>query len=125
MRCLSVRQPWAQLIAEGTKTIELRTWATKYRGPLVIVAGKARAKKSERSAPWVEIDGPRGAAIAIAELVDCRPATRSDARAACTAPAEGEWAWVLGEVRPIEPVPQRGKLGLYRVPGDLAGALAL
>ena len=41
MRTLSVRQPWANLLADGTKTIELRTWATDYRGPLVICAAKA------------------------------------------------------------------------------------
>lgn len=70
------------------------------------------------------MDGPRGAAIAIAELVDCRPARKSDARAACTEPDAGEWAWVLRDVRPLEPIPQRGRLGLYRPPEDLAKALA-
>lgn len=123
MRCLSVRQPWAQLIAQGRKTIELRTWATRYRGPIVIVAGKARG--GPRAADWRDVDGPRGAAIAIAELVDCRPARRSDARAACTAPEDGEWAWVLRDVQPIAPVPQRGRLGLYRVPEDLARDLGV
>ena len=39
MRILSVRQPWASLIAEGQKTIELRSWVTKYRGPLLVIAG--------------------------------------------------------------------------------------
>ena len=122
MRCLSVRQPWAQLIATGRKKIELRTWRTDYRGPIVIVAGQARG--GPRAAGWRDVDGPRGAAVAIAELVDCRPARKSDARAACTKPEAGEWAWELRDVRPIGPIPQRGRLGLYRPPEDLAEALA-
>lgn len=122
MRCLSVRQPWAQLIATGRKKIELRTWRTDYRGPIIIVAGQARG--GSRAARWRDVDGPRGAAIAIAELVDCRPARQSDARAACTEPEPGEWAWVLRDVRPLEPIPQRGRLGLYRPPDDLVQALA-
>ena len=39
MKTLTVRQPWASLIAAGVKTIETRSWSTKYRGPLAIHAG--------------------------------------------------------------------------------------
>lgn len=42
MKALTIRQPWASLIAHGVKTIETRSWSTKYRGPLAIHAGKAR-----------------------------------------------------------------------------------
>ena len=38
MKALSLRQPWASLIADGRKTIETRTWRTHYRGPLAIHA---------------------------------------------------------------------------------------
>lgn len=40
MKALTLHQPWASLIAVGVKTIETRSWATKYRGPLAIHAGK-------------------------------------------------------------------------------------
>jgi len=40
MLCLSVKQPWAALIVQGTKNIENRDWYTDYRGPLLIHAGK-------------------------------------------------------------------------------------
>lgn len=40
MKCLSVKQPWAGLIQQGPKIIETRTWATPYRGDLVIVSSK-------------------------------------------------------------------------------------
>ncbi len=36
MKCLSVSQPYADLIISGKKTIELRTWNTRFRGNLLI-----------------------------------------------------------------------------------------
>jgi len=38
MKCLSVSQPYADLITSGKKTIELRTWNTKFRGEFLIHA---------------------------------------------------------------------------------------
>lgn len=38
MKCLSVSQPFAQLIITGKKTIELRKWNTKFRGEFLIHA---------------------------------------------------------------------------------------
>lgn len=38
MKAITVKQPWASLIVAGIKDIENRTWATKYRGPLLIHA---------------------------------------------------------------------------------------
>jgi hypothetical protein len=37
-RCLSIDQPYAYLIAMDEKTIEVRSWRTHHRGPLVIAA---------------------------------------------------------------------------------------
>lgn len=87
MRALTIRQPWAQLIALGVKTIETRSWATKYRGPVLIHAGKVEPAAETRLGPWItwagEIlntdtdDGPvemaLGAVAAVADLVDCVP----------------------------------------------------
>ncbi len=38
MKCLSVCQPFAQLIVQGKKTIELRKWNTKFRGEFLVHA---------------------------------------------------------------------------------------
>jgi hypothetical protein len=40
MKALSIRQPWAWLIAHGYKDVENRTWFSSYKGPLLIHAGK-------------------------------------------------------------------------------------
>ncbi|GHT65427.1 hypothetical protein FACS1894110_07270 [Spirochaetia bacterium] len=38
MKTLSIRQPYATLVCRGIKTVENRTWDTKYRGKLLIHA---------------------------------------------------------------------------------------
>ena len=38
MRCLSVCQPYANLIVSGKKTIELRNWNTNFRGEFLVHA---------------------------------------------------------------------------------------
>ena len=40
MKCLSLKQPYADLLAFGEKTIELRKWYTKFRGEFLIHASK-------------------------------------------------------------------------------------
>ena len=45
MKCLSIKQPYAELLVSGKKTIELRTWNTKFRGEFLIHASKKIDKK--------------------------------------------------------------------------------
>ena len=40
MKCLSLKQPFANLLAFGEKTVELRKWNTKFRGEFLIHASK-------------------------------------------------------------------------------------
>ena len=40
MKCLSLKQPYADLLAFGEKTIELRRWNTKFRWEFLIHASK-------------------------------------------------------------------------------------
>lgn len=44
MKALSIKQPWASLIAHGIKNIENRTWKTNFRGRIYI---HVSAKMSE------------------------------------------------------------------------------
>ncbi len=49
MKCLSVSQPFADLIISGKKNIELRNWNTKFRGEFLIHSPlKIRTKDSKR-----------------------------------------------------------------------------
>ncbi len=49
MKCLSVSQPYADLIIQGKKTIELRKWNTKFRGEFLVHAPlKIKAKACKK-----------------------------------------------------------------------------
>ncbi len=72
MKCLSVSQPYANLIIEGKKTIELRTWNTKFRGEFLVHAPlKVKTDACER----LEIDKTKlktGFIIGKVELYDVK-----------------------------------------------------
>lgn len=102
MRALSLRQPWASMIANGSKTIETRTWRTNYRGPLAV---HASARPHEGL--------PTGGIVAVAWLDDCRPMEESDEEDACIALYEGAYAWLLANVQPVPLIPCKGMLGLW------------
>lgn len=68
---LSIRQPWIDLILRGTKTMEVREWRVKRRGPVLLHAASALDWRS------VELFGyenplrlPRGGIVGYAEIVD-------------------------------------------------------
>ncbi len=42
MKVLTIKQPYASLIAEGIKEYEFRTWKTNYRGEFLVHAGKGK-----------------------------------------------------------------------------------
>ena len=46
MKCLSLKQLYAELIVSGKKTIELRTWNTKFRGEFLVHASKTIDKNA-------------------------------------------------------------------------------
>ncbi len=103
-RAISIRQPWAALIAAGIKQEEYRSWSTPHRGPLLIVAGKRADSEIAlwRHVPGVEL---RGGAVALVDLVAVEFRAEDDI-----------YAWQLGAPRRVVYVPVTGKLGLFRVP---------
>ena len=40
MKVITLKQPWATLVAEGLKKYEFRSWKLNYRGEILIHAGK-------------------------------------------------------------------------------------
>ena len=40
MKCISLKQPYAEFLAIGKKTVESRKWSTNYRGSFLIHASK-------------------------------------------------------------------------------------
>jgi len=97
MRALSVRQPWAELILRGSKTIECRTRPTFVRERIWIYAAEGRAKRDTLSTITIPDQAalPRGVLVGSVELLACRRLRPSDAAAACM-PIDFEgYAWLV------------------------------
>ena len=72
MKCLSLKQPYAYLLASGKKTIELRNWNTRFRGKFLIHSSKNVDSKRSK---FLGIDHrmlTQGAIIGIALLYDVK-----------------------------------------------------
>jgi hypothetical protein len=75
---LSIKQPWAALVVQGLKTIEVRRWPTARRGPILIHAARV---PDDRPEGWelVATDELRGLAqlqgglIGSVNLLECIP----------------------------------------------------
>lgn len=126
-QALSTKQPWANRIRTGRKTVETRPWATTYRGELLICASRVPAIP------------PCGCTICLVDLIDCRPMTAADWAAACIAPYDMAadldpdempraspfaqrhrrrtprviYGWHFANVRPVPPIPVRGQLRIF------------
>jgi hypothetical protein len=83
---LSVKQPWAALLAAGRKTIEVRRWRTNFRGRLLVHAARIPDPRPEAWAhvpPELgELARLEGGILGVGEVVACRTYSRLDAFAA-------------------------------------------
>jgi len=127
MKALSIKQPWAQLIADRIKTVEIRTWRTNYRGQLAIAVSNTR----EQYTRWPKIARklyqgpiskmPLGCVIAVADLVDCRVFEPWDEVRAVYNPPTFCYSWKLENVRKLSnPVRVIGQLGIYNLDDDVS-----
>ena len=124
MKAISIKNPYAQLIAHGIKTLEIRTRKTAYRGDILICAcgGKAlwhnvsprpMAFNAEEQA---ELYVGCGNALAVVTITDCRPMTPEDAALAWCEYEPGLYAYVLSDPRPVaKQFTVLGQLGIYNV----------
>jgi len=119
MQALSVKQPYALLLCEGAKTVEVRSWPTDHRGDLLICASAA-----PKNLFWKDsLDGvtrllPAGCAMGVVELLDVRLMTKADDEASCWAYAAGAYAWVVRPKYWARPAKLTGRLGLFDVPDN-------
>lgn len=130
MRVLAVRQPFASLIAEGFKSIEIRGHASHIREDIAIYASRTPAFQEDIALMnfifdhklgrlWDEISEhplpfplPHGQILAIASLVDAKLLSKSeflDLEAKHWARAEfykkdNTYGWYLENIRKIEPI---------------------
>lgn len=77
MKVITIKQPFASLIAAGLKEYEFRTWKTNYRGEILIHAGKSIDKDAMKKFESLKLEYPTGCIIAKAKLTDCVPVTEA------------------------------------------------
>lgn len=138
MNCLSIRQPWAEIIVRAhlfealdlrPKDIENRTWMTPWKGRLAIHAGTTfdtglfhnkvidpvwwQDRFGTLAASLIPVHKDQyslGAIIGFADLVDVVTASDSPWYAL------GQYGLVLANIQPIEPIPWKGKSRLFQIP---------
>ena len=139
MKALTIRQPWASLIALGIKQVETRSWDTAYRGPLAIHASKSIPLRIGRHATYGQYDLerdhaglllrgpdlawpyrlPTGAVVAVVNLFQTCPTSSpehrpSDLERSLGWHGPGWFAWSLSSVSPlVSPITALGSRCLW------------
>lgn len=123
MKVITIKQPWATLIAKGYKEYEFRTWRTKYRGDILIHAGKGINKEAVKRFEEYGLEYPTGKIIAKAVLTDCLevddkfrekviPQNPLVYRGISDTTWKG-YGFKLENVEEIDPIEAKGKLSLW------------
>lgn len=124
MKTLTIKQPYASLIKEGIKEYEFRTWKTKYRGEILIHAGKSFDRNILNKFKNYNIEYPSGYIIAKATITDCIKVTDEFRKILSqNNPVvyeniinNKEWsgyAFKLENIIPIKCIPAKGKLSFW------------
>ncbi len=122
MKCLSISQPFADLIISKKKTIELRKWNTNFRGEFLIHSPlKIRKEDCER----LKINNKfvTGAIIGKAELYDVKrynsiKEIRDEQKfhLASKRHFDKKFGFMLKNAKALrEPIPYKGQLGFFDV----------
>lgn len=124
MKAITIKQPFASLIAAGLKEYEFRTWKTNYRGEILIHAGKGIDKDAMKRFESLKLEYPTGCIIAKAKLTDCVPVTEAVKEklrkrnflvySGITESADWNgYGFKLENVETVEPIFVNGMLGLW------------
>lgn len=123
MKVLTLKQPWATLVAEGIKKYEFRTWKTNYRGRVLIHAGAGIDKKELARFKDLNLEYPSKKIIAEVEIKDClelddklNDEITQENNIAYGSKKRTGYAWKLGNVKKIDVDKEiNGKLGLWNI----------
>jgi len=137
LQVLTLWQPWATLVACGAKRFETRSWATSYRGRVVIHAARTTVALHGQLSPILleQLDErglklstlPLGQCLALATLEACRPTTDVQVDVVEDALGDfspGRFAWHMTGVTQLEPIPFRGGQRLRLATPELRRAIA-
>lgn len=121
MKVITLKQPWATLVAEGIKKYEFRSWKTNYRGKVLIHAGAGIDKKDMEKFKDMNLEFPKKKIIAEVEIEDCLELTDdlnkkiiSEKNIAYGSKYRTGYAWKIKNAKKIRIDEEiNGKLGLW------------
>ncbi len=117
MKVLSLKQPYAELILQGKKKIELRKWNTKFRGEFLIHASKIPDKEAMQKFGFKEL--PAGAIVGKTTLIEVKKYQSEqehskDKDLHLASEYWGNYGFILENTERINPIiPAKGKLGFW------------
>ena len=122
MKCLSICQPFAELIIQNKKTIELRTWNTKIRGEFLVHA-PIKIRKEDCKKLKIDEKLTTGAIIGKAEIYDVKKyqstkEIQNDKNKHFSSKKfqEKMYGFILKNPKPLRiPIPWKGQLGFFDV----------
>ncbi|HJM13897.1 MAG TPA: ASCH domain-containing protein [Candidatus Nitrosopelagicus sp.] len=126
MKCLSVCQPFADLIIQGKKTIELRKWNTKFRGEFLVQAAQNIRTEDCRRLKMKD-SLTTGAIIGKVELVSVKKYENesklkldSKKHLALNNKSDSKYGFILQNPKQFKvPIPCKGKLKFFEVEANL------
>ena len=124
MKVITIKQPFASLIAEGYKEYEFRSWKSSYRGELYIHAGLGIDKEAMKRFEYLNLEYPKGQIIAKCKMTDCvliddtmkeilKKKDEKVYQGAIQKKGKQEYGFHLEEVEKIKPIPAKGKLSFW------------
>ncbi len=116
MKVLSLKQPFAELILQGKKKIELRKWNTNFRGEFLIHASKVPDKKAMEEFGFTNL--PCGMIVGKAKLIEVKhykneKEHNQDKNLHLASNFWGNYGFILENVERINPIPAKGQLNFW------------
>ena len=71
MKVITLKQPWATLVAEGIKKYEFRSWRYNYRGEILIHAGAGVDVDAMKKVESLCLEFPQKKILAKVTIEDC------------------------------------------------------
>ena len=110
-----MRQPWAELVVSGRKSIEIRKWNTKFRGKFLVHASKNVDKEAMQKFGFSDL--PLGCLVGKAELVDVikydKKSFMADRRRHLATSDWGSYGFILRNTKRILNKECKGRLGFW------------
>ena len=122
-KCLSLKQPYAELLVSGKKTIEVRKWNTKFRGQFLVHASKNIDKEACKRLKIDQTKLVTGAIIGKANLYDVisygsKNSFLNDKNKhfASSNYNKPKYGFLINQAKRFDiPIPIHGKLGFFNV----------